>query len=79
MSRLLKKYKKLAKSIDREIKEIRTILKKAELEGCYSDREYDQKEKKLEEIKSKIAELENEKDRIWRSLATGKDDTPEED
>ena len=60
-----KEYRKKARIYEREIKKLQVELRKIELEGYYSDREMDQKEVRMEEIKERLAELQKEIDRLW--------------
>jgi septal ring factor EnvC (AmiA/AmiB activator) len=60
-----KEHKKKAKLIEREMKSVQTELRKVELTGHYSDKEMDEKEQRIEQLKSRLADLETELNRLW--------------
>ncbi len=60
-----KEYKKKARALERETRKLQSQLRVIEQEGFFSDREIDEKELRMEELKNLLAKAERELNLLW--------------
>ena len=69
-SKIIKELKKEVKKIEKMIHELKTKIQKIEKEGCLSDQELNEKDKKIDTINNEIIYLHKEKIFLSQSIVS---------
>ncbi|HJN02835.1 MAG: hypothetical protein QF907_02300 [Nitrospinota bacterium] len=69
-SKIIKELKKEVKKIEKMIHELKTKIQKIEKEGCLSDQELNEKDKKIGTINNEIIYLNKEKFFLSQSIVS---------